>query len=62
MVIGFEILNTAIEYLVDVVSFEYSIKAKKIKDVSAAATLFVSLISVIIGLLVFIPAITTYFS
>ena len=57
MVIGFEILNTAIEYVVDIVSFEYSVKAKKVKDVSAAATLFVSLISLTIGVLVFVPAI-----
>jgi diacylglycerol kinase len=62
MVIGFEMLNTAIEYLVDIVSFEYSIKAKKIKDVSATATLFVTIIAIIIGLLVFIPAIPLYFS
>jgi len=50
-------MNTAIEYLVDVVSFEYNIKAKKIKDVAAMATLFVTIIAVIIGLLVFVPAI-----
>ncbi len=62
LVIGFEILNTAIEYLVDIVSFEYSVKAKKIKDVSATATLFVTLVSIIIGLLVFIPAIVQYFA
>ncbi len=55
LVIGFEILNTAIEYIVDIVSFEYSIKAKKIKDVAAMATLFVTLIAVAIGCLVFIP-------
>ena len=61
LVIGFEILNTAIEYVVDIVSFEYSVKAKKVKDVSAAATLFMAIISITIGLLVFIPAITTFF-
>jgi len=60
MVIGFEILNTAIEYVVDIVSFEYSVKAKKVKDVSAAATLFVSLISLTIGVLVFVPAVEMY--
>lgn len=55
LVIAFEIINTAIEYLVDIVSFEYSVKAKKIKDVSAMATLVVTLGAVIVGLLVFIP-------
>ncbi len=57
IVIGFEIINTAIEYLVDIVSFEYNIKAKKIKDVAALATLFVTFIAVIIGLLIFVPKI-----
>ncbi len=55
LVIGFEILNTAIEYIVDIVSFEYNVKAKKIKDVAAMATLFVTIIAIVIGLLIFIP-------
>ncbi len=57
LVISFEMFNTAIEYLIDIVSFEYNLKAKKIKDVAAMATLFVTFIAVIIGLLVFVPAI-----
>ncbi len=55
LVIGFEILNTAIEYLVDIVSFEYNVKAKKIKDVAAMATLIVTIAAIIIGLIIFIP-------
>lgn len=55
IVIGFEIMNTAIEYLVDIFSFEYNIKAKKIKDVAAMATLFVTIIAIVIGLLIFVP-------
>lgn len=55
LVIGFEILNTAIEHLVDIVSFEYSVKAKKVKDIAALATLFVTFIAIIIGLIVFVP-------
>ncbi|RKX67283.1 MAG: diacylglycerol kinase family protein [Tenericutes bacterium] len=60
LVIGFELLNTAIEYLVDIVSFEYSVKAKKVKDVAATATLVATLTAVAIGLLVFIPAIINF--
>ncbi len=60
LVIGFEIINTAIEYLVDIVSFEYNVKVKKVKDVSAMATLFVTIIAIIIGGLVFIPAIIDF--
>ena len=53
LVISFEIMNTAIEYLVDIVSFEYNVKAKKIKDVAAMATLVVTISAMIIGILVF---------
>lgn len=62
LVIGFEILNTAIEYLVDIVSFEYNVKAKKIKDVAAMATLVVTIASIIIGLIIFIPEFTEMFN
>ncbi len=55
LVIGFEILNTAIEYLVDIVSFEYNVKAKKIKDVAAMATLIVTIGAVVIGGIIFGP-------
>lgn len=56
LVISFEIMNTAIEYLVDIVSFEYNVKAKKVKDVAATATLFVTLFAIAVGLWVFITA------
>lgn len=62
LVIGFEILNTAIEYLVDIVSFEYNVKAKKIKDVAAMATLVVTIGAIIIGLIIFIPEISALIS
>ncbi len=62
LVIGFEILNTAIEYLVDIVSFEYNVKAKKIKDVAAMATLVVTIGAVVIGLIVFGPHIADIFA
>lgn len=55
LVIGFEIINTAIEYVVDIVSFEYNVKAKKIKDVSAMAVLTSLIGSITIICLVFIP-------
>ncbi len=57
LVIAMEIINTAIEYLVDIVVFEYNVKVKKVKDVAAMATLFSVLTAITIGALVFIPAI-----
>lgn len=57
MVIGSELLNTAIENIVDMISFKYNFNARKIKDVSAAATLFIAMIAIIVASLVFIPRI-----
>lgn len=52
-----ELLNTAIEVLVDLVSPAYNIKAKVIKDVAAAAVLMAAITAITIGLIVFIPKI-----
>ena len=60
-IIGMELLNTAIENLVDMVSFKYNYNAKKIKDVAAAATLILTIMSIVVGLLIFIPALITAF-
>jgi diacylglycerol kinase len=50
-----EILNTAIEKLVDLVSPGYNELAGKVKDIAAGAVFMAALISIAIGLLVFIP-------
>ena len=55
LVIGMEIMNTGLEYLVDLISYEDNLKAKKVKDLAAAATLFAAIISIIVGLIIFIP-------
>lgn len=62
VIIGMELINTAIENLVDMVSFKYNYNAKKIKDVAAAATLVMTLMAIIVGLLIFIPPMITFFS
>lgn len=53
MVIGLELVNTALENLVDLVTLERKPLAGKIKDIAAGAVLVVSVISLIIGLIVF---------
>ena len=55
LVISIEMLNSALESMVDLVSFSYNVNAKKIKDISAAATLFTAITAVSIGLIIFIP-------
>lgn len=52
-----ELLNTAIEVLVDLVSPAVHPKAKIIKDVAAGAVLLAALTAVVIGLIIFIPKI-----
>jgi len=58
MVIAFEILNSAIENVVDLAShYHFDMLAKKAKDMAAGAVLVVSVLAALIGLLIFIPRI-----
>ena len=52
-----ELLNTAIEILVNLVSPEYDPKAGIIKDISAAAVLITAFFALIVGLFIFVPKI-----
>lgn len=60
LVISTELINTAIENLCDFVSFKFNSKAKKIKDVAAAATLIIAIASIAVGCLIFIPNIKEF--
>jgi diacylglycerol kinase len=53
LVIGLELMNSAIESLVDLVTMERKPLAGKIKDIAAGAVLFASVIAVIIGVVIF---------
>ena len=53
IVVGFEMMNTAIESLVDLVTREQSPHAGKIKDIAAGAVLLVSVVALAAGILVF---------
>ncbi|MFM9984707.1 MAG: diacylglycerol kinase family protein [Flavobacteriales bacterium] len=61
VVIGFvfsmEIVNSAIEKLADAVDSQKNEKIRLVKDLSAAAVLVSAIISVIVGLLIFLPKI-----
>lgn len=57
MVLSLEMINTAIERCVDLVTKEYRDLAKFAKDVAAGAVLIMSLFSVIIGIIIFLPKI-----
>jgi diacylglycerol kinase (ATP) len=53
LVLSFEIINTAIEDLVDLVTEEWTPLAGRIKDAAAGAVLVVSIMSLIVGIIVF---------
>lgn len=55
MVIISETINSAIEALCDTVSLDYKVNIKYAKDVSAGAVLVSALVSVITGLIIFMP-------
>ncbi len=61
-VVAFEFINTLVENLVDIISFEYNISARKIKDIGAAATLFNALVATTVILIVFISLIVGTYS
>jgi diacylglycerol kinase len=55
LVLGVEMLNTALERVCEMLSAEFHPMVKIIKDVAAGAVLCVTIASVIVGVLVFLP-------
>lgn len=56
-VISLELVNTAIENTVDLITLEKHPKAKIAKDVSAGAVLIAAITAVVVGLIIFLPKI-----
>lgn len=57
LVLVMEIWNTVIENAIDLISPDYHPLAKKVKDMAAAAVLFTSAFSVIVGAIILVPKI-----
>lgn len=57
LVISLELINTAIERTVDLVTEEFHPLAKAAKDIAAGAVLVAAIIAGIIGALIFLPRI-----
>ncbi|HEM5315073.1 TPA: diacylglycerol kinase family protein [Streptococcus suis] len=58
LVIAFEIVNSAIENVVDLASdYHFSMLAKNAKDMAAGAVLFVSGFALLTGMIIFVPKI-----
>jgi diacylglycerol kinase len=62
LVLSAEAMNTAIEFVVDLVSPDYHPLAGKAKDVAAAAVLLAAFGAVIMGLIIFLPKICALFN
>lgn len=60
MVISLEMINSAIERYCDLVTTDFHPGIKIIKDVAAGAVLVASIMSLIIGLIIFIPALVQF--
>jgi len=61
LVLSFEAINSALEFLTDLVSPDYHPLAKKAKDVAAAAVLITAIGAVLVGLILFLPKLIVYF-
>lgn len=55
LVVSLELVNTAVEAVVDLVTEERKPLAKTAKDTAAGAVLFSAIVSVIIGSIIFVP-------
>ncbi|MDD2980747.1 MAG: diacylglycerol kinase family protein [Hespellia sp.] len=62
IVISLELMNTAIECVVDLVTEEYDQKAKKAKDMAAGAVLVAAAVAALIGGFIFLPKIIALFT
>ena len=60
LVISLEMINSAIEGYCDLVTTDFHPGIKIIKDVAAGAVLVASIMSLIIGLIIFIPALVEF--
>jgi len=55
LVVLMEIINSAIERVTDILKPRINVFVMEIKDIMAAAVMLASLISIIIGLIIFVP-------
>ena len=60
-ILSTEILNTAQEVSIDMITKEYNVLAKYAKDLGSAATFIASLVAFIVFLTIFIPKIISLF-
>lgn len=61
LVIFSELMNTAVEKIMDIVHPQYDKRVKEIKDIAAASVLFTVAIAVTVGCIIYLPHIIPLF-
>ena len=61
IILSLELINTALESTVDLVTEKYAELARKAKDTVSAAVLIFAITSVIVGLIIFLPKVIALF-
>jgi len=61
LVIFSELMNTAIEKIMDIVRPEYDKRVKDIKDMAAASVLFTVAIAITVGSIIYLPLVIIFF-
>ncbi len=61
LVLAAEAFNTALEYLVNLVSPDYHPLAGKVKDLAAAGVLLAATGAFVVGVIIFLPKVFTFF-
>jgi diacylglycerol kinase (ATP) len=61
LVIFSELINTAFEKTMDLVNPDYDERVRDIKDLASAAVLFMVLISIIVGMFIYVPKLYIFF-
>jgi undecaprenol kinase len=61
IVLTLEAINTSIELLADVYTLEFNSKIKQVKDIAAGAVLIASVFAFIVGVIIFLPHLSTMF-
>ena len=57
LVVSLELINSALEQLCDLVDGEYHPRIKQIKDISAGAVLWASLLALLVGIIIIVQRI-----
>ena len=61
IILSLELVNTAIESAINLETLKYHPLAKKAKDTASAAVLVFAIVSVIIGIIIFLPKVIALF-